>query len=1115
MPKPEQTPIDVPLSTLDQLAPLPDKPIGRFTDLVNTVVRQYDHPRVADGSVTHVRAEQRPGFTSYDTPTVDATGTTVFTIPTGLQLFAATSGIDVIAGNRLYSRSTQWLLNSTPDGKPTVVLPQTLRSRSIYAANSQVQAPDMAMIGNVSCTVLKEIANQATSNSASATLTPTDLYGIRVMFRDESTGTDVRPVFTFANGTPYKKVRVVADGSYFYVFLDNSVANTVIIVVYDVTGAFQTSISGSSATTSSDWDVTYFRNQFVVLARPVLTGGINFTTFSWNGTSLTTTANTDTSIACGAHVCAWAKTTPSAVGGKLLTVDNPVTSTIYNIWAYQISTSLTAINTYPQVASGIGSASASAFKWISGMTGYEHTDGSGDLTVAYTVMDFFGLPEATTYSISGPPSGRNDSASDFFPDQLGQYTQTVNVPFSGTSTNIVTRRGLSLVSRPFAVGSDYCALAYYPARKWGPLTPPATNSHLPYRLGSANNLQPTWYVIPLDSVQAIAGRFEYAIAAADWQVIIPDNTGALSAQGPNRVLATPCTLSNGAIIFPAAYRIENIPSSGGFALNLSAGDSTVGLKQFTIGPDVGRSFSVDALTFVPGLMAGILDQGFYSEHGLCAYECPAITVGAVSTAFASIGQYLYRMVAEYTSRSGLIDRSLPSPAFAFTATNAVHLDQVLGGHPVYPTLKKYIVASAYRTAFEQISGSPPVGTPTTLSYKITSDLTPLYNDSTAASFSYSDVGGLQGTGEVLYTDQGLLPRYPAPAFRGGCVWQDRSWLIGYDNALWFSGERVEGESPWFNVGFRITLPAADEITAIAPMDSFLLIFCANSIWYLPETQLPGPTVDEVANATIPVPIRLPFESGCTGPTAVIREGCAYASSSGGAWLITRSLENKWLGQAAQDYLSGTITDMVLDGQNRLIVTNGQYLTVYDTILGGWMKWTLPQAPALLGVHQGQPIFASVNTTSSLVWQQQTTNYYDLQVSSGGQIVWPITMGFTLAPLHLGGKRTTKCIWNVQLQGEVFTDCYLETVLTYNDFGGKSTTYPAAHLLAGTALLLDYPPTIKRSTSIGISCSVSNKGPDGALTPGRGLALDLIGVLAGVEKGQAHLKGSQRVPGTTT
>lgn len=1111
--KPIPTPIDVPLSTLDQLAPLPEKPLGRFVDLINTEVTQYEHPRVADGSVTHVRVESRRGFSAYSTTVKDESGATTSAMSPDLQLVAASSGLDVIAGNRLYSRSTQWLLNSTPAGKPTVVLPQTLRSRSVYAANSQVQAPDMAMIGNISCTVWKEISNQATSNSASATLTTTDLYGIRVMFRDESTGTDVRPVFTFANGTPYKKARVVTDGSYFYVFVDNSVANTVIIVVYDATGAFQTSTTVSTVVTSTDWDVTYFRHQFVVLALPlVASSGVTFYTFSWNGTTLTMTNNTDHSIACGAHVCAWVKT-PIGTGGTLQTVDNPVTPTIYNIWASRISSGLVADHTYPQVASGIGSASASGYKWISGMTGYVHEDGSGDLTVAYTVMDFFGLPEATTYSVSAPPSGRNDSASDFFPDQLGQYTTTVSVPFSGTSTNIATRRGLALVSRPFAVGSDYCALAYYPARKWGPLAPPATNNHLPYRVANANNLQPTWYVIPLDSEQAIVGRFEYALAAADWQVIVPDNTGALSAQGTNRVLATPCALSTGAIIFPAAYRIENIPSSAGFVLNLSAGDNTIGLKQFTIGPDVGRSFSVDALTFVPGLMAGILDQGFFSEHGLCAYECPAITVGAVSAAFASVGQYLYRMVAEYTSRSGLVDRSLPSPAFAFTATNAVHLDQVLGGHPVYPTLKKYIIASAYRTAYEQIAGSPPVGVATSSYYKITSDLTPLYNDTTAASFAYSDVGGLQGTGEVLYTDQGLLPRYPAPAFRGGCVWQNRAWLIAYDGSIWFSGERVEGESPWFNQGFRITVPADDEITAIAPMDSFLLILCANSIWYLPQSTLPDATGD-LQGSAIPVPIRLPFESGGTGATAVIREGCAYASSTGGAWLITRSLENKWLGQSAKDYLSGTITDMVLDGQNRLIVTNGLWLTVYDTVLGGWMKWAPPLTPAtLIGVYQGQLVHAGAFGGSAFVWQQQADSYVD-DCTPLGFGIQQINMAFRLAPLHLGGKRTTKCIWNIQLQGEVFSDCYINTQLTYDDFPSKGTNFPPKRLTAGSALLQDFPPTIKRSTSIGIYVESGFNGDQGNFTPGRGFAVDLIGVLAGVEKGLTHFPGSQRVKGST-
>lgn len=1124
MPKPTSTPIDIPLSTLDQLSPLPDTPIGRFLALENTIVQQYAHPRVADGSVTHVRVEQRPAFLGYDTTVKDDSGTIVSAMSDELQLITGGSGLNVATGNRLYTRSTSWLLNGDAAGSgPSIYFPQVLRSRSLYAADSQIQAPNSAMIGNISCTVWKEIANsKADNNDQSATVTASALYGIRVLFRDENTKTNIRPAFTYANGTPYKKVRVVTDGTYFYVFLDNTVGGTVIVAVFDTTGVLRASTTVSVISASYDWDVTYFRNQFVVLALPHGGTGITFVTYTFNGTTLTTTNNTDVTIACGAKVCAWVTSPPGITGGTLLTVDNPVTSTIYNIWAYRIGTGLTANHTYPQVASGIGSASSSAFKWISGMTGYVHTNGSGDLTVAYTVMDFFGVPEATTYRISSPPSGNNDTASDFFPDQLDNVTVTAAVPFTGSTTTIATRLGLSLVTCPFQIGDDWVALTYYPARKWGPLDPGAVATlHAPNRPVNPSNFQPTWYLIPLDSSQPIAGRFEYALAAADWQVIAPDNTNTLFAQDTNRVLTTPCVSPSGAVIFPAGYRVENVPTTQTFGVTggLTFGynyksDNTVGVKQFTIGPDVGRPFAVNDVAFLPGVMAATLDGGFYSEHGVAAFECPSVTISVTSDVqIAAYGPYLYRMCAEYTSRSGLVDRSLPSAAFSFTALNANRFANTIAGHPVYPTLKKFIKASIYRTGFEQIAGSPPTGVSTAEYFKVTNDLQPVYNDPTAAGYTFADwmQASTQATGEELYTDQGFVPRYPAPAFRQGCVWNNRPWLVANDNTIWFGGELNDQDAAWFNPGFRVSVPSDDEIVAVAPMDSFLLILCASSIWYLPQTQLPDATGD-TNGSPIPVPIRLPFENGGTGALAVIREGCAYASSTGGAWLITRALENKWLGQSAKDYLTGTISDMVLDGQNRLIVTNGSWLTVYDTVLGGWMRWNLPIAPALITAYQGQTVFAGANNGTGLVWQQTASQYYDSSADTG---ISPITMSVRLSPLHLGGGRTTKCIWNIQLQGEVFSSCYLNGTLYYDDFPQKTTVFDPKLVTGPGALLLDFPPTIKRSTSIGIGISNSLTGPGPTQSPGRGFALDLIGVLAGVEKGLTHFKGAQRVGGSTT
>lgn len=1128
--------VDVLLSTLDQQAPVTGRPLGRLKSLVNGKMTRYENPRAADGTVTHVRVEKRDGLTTATNLVVDGQGNPDGVLEGDPQLvFGGGDALRQVAGNRLFTKANKWVKAIDPTGADAVVFPHVVRSTSVYAADSQAEAPDISILGDVTCLVWREIAQQSTANGdqAAANTTSSALDGVRVMFRDVS-GTTVRPPFTLTPtpGKSYNRVRTYAYDGVFWVLQDwTSAAATVQIDVscFDTNGVELAVLGIAPVTNNFHWDAVTINGEGVVVAFNANGAGVKFTALRYAAGVITPTTNTDASISCQTvGPCAWLTDQAMTANTGYLVTGVPDDGAT-DLTAFRI-VSLAQDHIYPLVAV-IGSG-----VWISAVAGYKDPLSTG-LVVAFTLMDFLGLPEYATYGASASPtlSGQNPSASDQYPDQLNNETHTWAVPFTGTSIGIQTRYAMSLASRAFAVGADWCAWGYYPARKWGPLTPaavvgnaptpPGPSTHCPNRPADPSNFQPCWYLLPLASTQRIAGRLEYGLASADYQVMQANTATQHPAVSAilgvrNRCLMHVVTTGSGALMLPLGYRAEqNIPEAAllsqqvtpdvgqtqivnnTFATNqliYSAGD-TIGIKVFTMGPDFGQAFTCNQSTFMPGAMAAVVEPGevTISEHGILAPECPWVSIGSnvVAPPTGSEGAWFYRAVGEYTTSRGKVYRSIPSAAFAFSLVAGTLQDQIVGGHNLNATNKPFVKWSIYRTSFTtaQVQGgsqvtSPPTapsGPPpatatinnfTTIFYKITNDLAPLYNDPGAKYIAGATApyGGFDDTieiatqldGEVLYTDQGLLPRFPAPAHRGGCVWQNRPWLIGYDNALWFGGELVEGQGEWFNPGFRVPTPTNEEITAVAPMDGFLLVFCSNSVWYYPGgAPLPDATGQ---NGTIQPLIRLPFEMGCAnGHTSVIREGCIYDSSNGGVWMITRALDNTWVGQRAQDDLAPNVIGMTIAG-NFVVVNvaaSENYVMAYDTNLGAWSKWILPTNGAVIGATFGNLVAAE----NGKVWVQKPGTWDDVDTIVGVSHYVPLS--FIVAPVHIGGVRSWKRTWAIQLEGETFDPSSMTVVLVYGDYDTPSHTYQPVALVAGP-LEEEYRPTKQLASSVQIGVADS-------------------------------------------
>ena len=724
--------VDVLLSTLDQLSPTTSKPVGRLKNLVNAKVSQYQNPRAADGTVTHVKVEKRDAFRTITNVTRDIDDNPIAP-PTGTPqvFYGGSEPLRQINDNRLYTNpnSSGWVKAGDDNYGDSIVFPQTVRSSSIYVADSQAEAPDIAVIGNVACIAWREIAIQSTANSTLNTPTRSALDGVRVMLRDLDTGVVIRQAFTLdpvgGGTTDYRKVRAFAHGGTFFVLQDYLISAgevNIIATAFQFDGLQLLSHTIAGIAHNESWDATVIPSDGVVVAMPNNSSGVAFVQMTYSS-GFTVTTNTDTSITNDSNYCAWLLGDGTAHTGYLVTRHaSGATSTVLP-WRI---VSLAQNHAYTQATSYTNTV-----QWLAGTTGYLIPDGTGDIVVAMTLMDIMGAPEFTLY---GPPGGpfdpgsstTNTAASDQYPDQLNNLTRTAHVQFSGSATLIKDRLTLSLVSRAFTIGADYVAWCYYPARKWGPL--PQDNitamTHEPYRPADPSNFQPTWYLIPLASTQPIAGRLEQGLAAADYQVLLPGSSSATPAvagipQARNRCLTNVVLTPSGAPVLPMCYRAEqNIPSAAlltqasvinntvnnaVFSFSTTAqiytSDDTIGVKLFTLGPDCGQPFTINGTTFFPGLMATVVerDDVTITEHGIIAPECPWITTDP-NVWSGVAGRFFYRSVAEYVATTGKTYRSLPSAAFAYTEGNGGQNVNRCNNHYLAPTNKENVKVSYYRTA---------------------------------------------------------------------------------------------------------------------------------------------------------------------------------------------------------------------------------------------------------------------------------------------------------------------------------------------------------------------------------------------------------------------------------
>lgn len=327
-------------------------------------------------------------------------------------------------------------------------------------------------------------------------------------------------------------------------------------------------------------------------------------------------------------------------------------------------------------------------------------------------------------------------------------------------------------------------------------------------------------------------------------------------------------------------------------------------------------------------------------------------------------------------------------------------------------------------------------------YQVTTIEAPLLNDTTVDAFTFTDTladSEILGN-SLIYVTGGVVEDVGAPASNIMTLWQTRLFLVDSEdqNLIWYSKQVIENTpvemSDLFTIYIAPTIGASGStgpITAMAAMDSYLIIFKKDAIYYVTGT---GPD-NTGANNLFSDPVFITSVVGCTNQQSIIftPQGLMFQSDKG-IWLLDRSLGTNYVGASVETLaLSANVLSSVLvPGTNQVRFTLDSNITlVYDYYYAQWSTFN-----NLFGISSC--IQNSLHTfldSFGRVFQETPGLYLD-----GTE---PVLISFTTGWLNLVGITGYQRIYELGLLGTYFTPHLLEVQIAY-DFGNpiqQSTITP--------------------------------------------------------------------------
>jgi hypothetical protein len=1010
-------------------------PVGRLRRLSNGIVQKHR----PDGSI---RVDKRRGFHALSPNSFNVTDGSVDSTDgiSGTTLLAA-------LGDELVQIGDSVPYVYAPSGPrferfQRTVMTETARRRVVHAGTESISIPDAARVGNVHCYVWKA------GGACYAT------------FIDDATQTPIRTPFEVAGEG---RVKIVSDGVRFWLFRDND-GTDVQVIAYGTDGVAQgLATVGPLWDTDGPWDVMAMPgtgNGAVFVERAASSTPyirLNFLTWSAGIVNTGPVFNEDVPTSFG---LGWMRNDFDDEHLYLATSTQfafvpPVGPDLeVGVYAARLNLDGTLDELYV-VKDDLTSQQAIQIGALSG-----HVESAAqDIWVSWT-----------SFSIAAGANGR----------PMNNTVTTVRVPSGGAAGAPRVDRSVSLAGRVFRLGSRYLMPVYYAS-----VSGEAAVTSEPVPVAQA-----TYFLLDVETGD-IVGRLEHGRAAFDWPFIEWDGT---SFTFDFFWLPSPFEDATGNVRLPFGFaaNVSTVQFFDGFPFNYAV--PQVGLLDIRLGGSGVAIEYADEL-LLPGPM-GITFTGdaFLSAGIELGAEAPlAESDDDADGAFEAGEQHRYVIVYSVLDSQGNRTRSVASVATGITTVLPGDNAILLTIPTLRMTMHETVLIEIYRDVWDATNNVAG-----TSFRKITvdeatpgDDRVPLYNDPTQDTVAFVDTvsNNACAIGEILYTENGTLDFFPCPTFSTGCVFGDRVFVGGYDDRIYYSFARVPGQALAFNQDvFFFTVPTSQRVTALVPMDNRLIIFCERSIWYVDGGAFLSP---DGLSGSNPSPIELKFANGCTGRALAITAGILYASSAGGLWLLTRGLENEFVGKNVEDDTDGAeIIDIAVDKNQRIACFTETQAIVYDQVVGVWSPWPLTTPPVAGCAWRGAFVYADDEEEPRTM--EQVADAFD----DDGD---PIVTRVDLQDVSLADINGFQVIWEASCLGEWIGAHMFHVELAYDRADAIDETFEELFDEDIDPYHFDWQPRTTECSAIRMSIWDSFPGD----VPSGGFALESIGLYVGIERGAKY------------
>lgn len=638
--------------------------------------------------------------------------------------------------------------------------------------------------------------------------------------------------------------------------------------------------------------------------------------------------------------------------------------------------------------------------------------------------------------------------------------------------------GISLLTKPFAVGSRYYAYTNVPA--------------------GTESTQSDSFLIDVTEPPDVADNVHREVGKVDLLTSGVWVSGQISSGGTYAVLpygsfSPPFAGAN----FTLRQALRLVTLTTGTAIP----------SDYYRGVDVGPEAYVNSAVLGAYDKQALYPVGFPHASFFVRDGSSFVGVGGA----VSGGTYSYTVSMERKSAVGTLHRAPPGAAKSFLvgagAANivtglvnqcALGLTSVSPQTELIPVYKASTGGTLLRLDMEGTTGS--IG---------------LLNADRPGPLTFTDASDLT-TPYPLYTEGGELADHQPPAISTMCKYQGRIFGIdGSGNTVRFSKsyDANPGVAPGFHPNLRIQID--DDLTAISSHAERVIIFAKSRLYYF-NADPGGPAVNGDGGYPVPVPILA--DVGCTQPRSVVStDGGVFFADDTDLYLLTPNLFVEPVGRPVQDLIASypvfkAAVVCRINGQVRFVCSRSDgtssIVLVYDALTKQWshFKYAMSavdgEGVAIADAVYWQNAFTFV-TTAGQVYKENQSLYLD-----NGSFVYST---IETAWIHGNGPLSYNSIRNVRVDGICKSTHTLTMSLYFN--GDTVTPQTPVTWAAGVTGVTAIGPIESANVNVGTrrKCSsIKLKIQTGPGTgTGQGPQWSTLGIEVGAKRGFRKLSSTQR------